>query len=1088
MADHNEIRKKANRIFTRKILLNILSVVLGTLFLGFILREIQQEESFRAYRQVAEKVLESSINKILDSETYGSSLEDVWHNGNQAIVNDLALISERNQDLSVYEDSEVRRNLLNEMAEKSDAILVYGIDQQGRLLFASDPDENEVILSDVFDPANLVELSQSTYETAYSINPVILKHEERNDYQYSREFVRDGETYLICALFNGQSLKDFTEPLVNHSEALKNASKGNYSFLFELNRNSHIYEYFEHEDTVLTGEKANLPEECFEDGFEGTAEIEGREYYLLSSDLDSDTVICSAAAVDEINDGESMILFWSVTGFAAVLLMCLAYIVIVRNDFIRNKTATIKKTISFGKNSRIFDLSVFRKVVPLMMCGTFLIGCVSYYSQSLIEISMTIADSSYALDEMMAEFDSSGYLYDDIRSFYRYRYERNAEVFAEMFESDLSVLNQETETLYHEFDKDNKRVTVADEEGNPLRTHANDQFLSSLANMNTVVNVSLYNEEGRTIAIGNQNCYKSLSYDSADPDYDLWDVINGIRNSYVQQSNHSEDPSGNTHAAASFRYCTAKDENGQTVYLTEREAEAAEAQQLYTEIKRHRGMVAVELYDSYLNLLMPATNENVFEGSDLLNSGFVMLFDTDEAHTCLYSPNEAEIGRNAADFGISPNAFSGNDYYGFGRMNGEPAFEMFRYYAMNENYYAAAVVPTYSMYQPRLRIALTTAALSLFIMLILCITATFTTKEEEYLYESISDPSADPINSPIFNIILPGGRRASTVNASSRWENRRIPWSDKSPEQKLLTIIYVISAVLMIHAALLTLLYRRLPTSLSIMRYVISNQWDKGFNIFAFSACMLVLIFTFLLLSILKIPVRALTALFGTRGETLSHLLLSFIRYGGVISAIFYCLYLLGIDSMGLLASAGLLTLVIGLGAQSLIKDIIAGIFIVFEGEFRVGDIVTINGYRGRVADIGLRTTKIRGFEGNIKIFANSEISGVLNMTKAASVAASTINIEYGQDIAYVENVLTRELPLLKSKDQRIIDGPQYIGISALNDSSISLTVICWCEEENIAGVTRYLNKELLNIFYRNNISIPYSHMIVELDEEQKKH
>ncbi|MDO4415031.1 MAG: hypothetical protein Q4C20_08125 [Erysipelotrichaceae bacterium] len=66
--------------------MNILSVVLGTLFLGFILREIQQEESFGAYRQVAEKVLESSINKILDSETYGSSLEDVWHNGNQAIV------------------------------------------------------------------------------------------------------------------------------------------------------------------------------------------------------------------------------------------------------------------------------------------------------------------------------------------------------------------------------------------------------------------------------------------------------------------------------------------------------------------------------------------------------------------------------------------------------------------------------------------------------------------------------------------------------------------------------------------------------------------------------------------------------------------------------------------------------------------------------------------------------------------------------------------------------------------------------------------------------------------------------------------
>ena len=71
---------------------------------------------------------------------------------------------------------------------------------------------------------------------------------------------------------------------------------------------------------------------------------------------------------------------------------------------------------------------------------------------------------------------------------------------------------------------------------------------------------------------------------------------------------------------------------------------------------------------------------------------------------------------------------------------------------------------------------------------------------------------------------------------------------------------------------------------------------------------------------------------------------------------------------------------IVGLGAQSLIKDIIAGIFIVFEGEFRVGDIVTIKEFRGTVLDIGLRTTKIMGMDGNIKIYNNSEISGITNV------------------------------------------------------------------------------------------------------------
>ena len=194
---------------------------------------------------------------------------------------------------------------------------------------------------------------------------------------------------------------------------------------------------------------------------------------------------------------------------------------------------------------------------------------------------------------------------------------------------------------------------------------------------------------------------------------------------------------------------------------------------------------------------------------------------------------------------------------------------------------------------------------------------------------------------------------------------------------------------------------------------------------------------------------------------------------------LFYCLYLSGVDAPSLLASAGILSLVIGLGAQSLIKDILAGIFIVFEGEFRVGDIVTISDFRGTVMDIGLRTTKIMAPNGNIKIFNNSDISGVLNMTKQASVASMAISIEYGQDIEYVEAVLNRELPKLKEKNEKILDGPTYLGISELGESGVELKIMAKCAEQDVFGMTRFLNREVLQIFYRNGINVPFPNVTV---------
>ena len=134
------------------------------------------------------------------------------------------------------------------------------------------------------------------------------------------------------------------------------------------------------------------------------------------------------------------------------------------------------------------------------------------------------------------------------------------------------------------------------------------------------------------------------------------------------------------------------------------------------------------------------------------------------------------------------------------------------------------------------------------------------------------------------------------------------------------------------------------------------------------------------------------------KGKTLSRLLVSFFKWVIALCALFFTMDAWGANTTTILASAGVVTLIIGLGSQSLVADILAGIFIVFEGEFQVGDIVIIDGWRGEVKEIGMRTTKLVDAGGNIKIVNNSEIRTIINQTQELSVAKTYVSIsEWGE-------------------------------------------------------------------------------------------
>lgn len=215
------------------------------------------------------------------------------------------------------------------------------------------------------------------------------------------------------------------------------------------------------------------------------------------------------------------------------------------------------------------------------------------------------------------------------------------------------------------------------------------------------------------------------------------------------------------------------------------------------------------------------------------------------------------------------------------------------------------------------------------------------------------------------------------------------------------------------------------------------------------------------------------------RGKTITTLVTSFFKYLIAIVAVLMILAAWGADPRALLASAGILGLVIGLGAQSLIADILAGVFIVFEGEFQVGDIIVIDGWRGTVSEIGIRTTKIMDAGGNIKIINNSQISSVVNQTKELSLAKAYISIEYGQSIPQAELVIKNNLDRIRKAIPEIVEGPFYKGVDALAESSVNLLFIARCREEDLYGVQRAMNRELKMVFDENGINIPFPQVTV---------
>ena len=223
----------------------------------------------------------------------------------------------------------------------------------------------------------------------------------------------------------------------------------------------------------------------------------------------------------------------------------------------------------------------------------------------------------------------------------------------------------------------------------------------------------------------------------------------------------------------------------------------------------------------------------------------------------------------------------------------------------------------------------------------------------------------------------------------------------------------------------------------------------------------------------------------GKKALTIVKLISSAIKYGMGIALVFMVLSVWGVPVMAQLAAAGILALVIGLGAQSIISDILAGVNIVFENEYDVGDIVFIDGFRGTIEEIGLTTTKIVDASGNVKIINNSKISTVVNLSANTSVVVVEVGVEYGEDLPKLEELIRNNMEAIKERNPMMLSAPTYLGVSNLADSSVNLKFSVKVDEPNRYAVERALYREIYLLFTNNNINIPFPQVTISNREEK---
>lgn len=435
------------------------------------------------------------------------------------------------------------------------------------------------------------------------------------------------------------------------------------------------------------------------------------------------------------------------------------------------------------------------------------------------------------------------------------------------------------------------------------------------------------------------------------------------------------------------------------------------------------GIAQIAVRPMRLEEMLKSTKiDAVLDGIKAGAGGFAFAIEKKDG-TVAYHPNNLLVGKKASEIGLTDEHLA-DGFNDFVYIDNQ---KLYASCLETGDYYVYVAAPEDSFMHQRVPLTIATGIIAaICFALIYPLLTLDTIKVEEHHSKREGDVSARRQN---ITVTTSDGRVKNSESAIGRWLNISFKWEDKTPEQKLGTVLRWFTGIAVFIVFLAVLFKDTLFGPRSVFTYILGNDWQHGLNIFALTASIMYACVALTVCAIAQALLRMLSNVLGARGETICRLLSSLTQYGTLIAMLYWCLGVLGVDTATLLASAGIITLAVSFGAKDLITDILCGLFIIFEGEFRVGDVISVGGNTGTVMEIGVRTTKINDGNGNVLLLRNSSISNVTNMTKLNSYASIDITLPVGESLPYVEKVLKDELKSVHDRVPAIIDGPFYKGV-----------------------------------------------------------
>ena len=1119
--------KKRMRALTFKLVAYGVTIVMTILLMIMILSQIQTRGQEEYQKKMSLIPLLDEIVEELDMKSRNvETLTNRFHSSNQSTLNMVNLFMESGafKELSAATDMISAAKSLKSLTESTGMDSMMIVDNQGNLRLIDNVDFYQIMGPDATynmirtdsNPIGAFSPEEFSHLTAYAggwagtsrttangteyapIHSVTTSSDGTvySGYYYSTPFKLIPGGYLVAMADSVKMEKEIAN-LENIETVLGSMGVGQTGIVFSLDPETGNFVFFEDKDgIVLTGEKykdSGITDDILKDGYSGIQEIRGTKYYCVaktySSEVFGDCIVIVATIMDsELYGARASNVLWSVLAFVFVGILIISYALIIQVDQIKKGSIFTSRKILFKRKSgRIvyYNRGLGLRVFPLVIVGLVLILGISLYSQTLSQLTTAINLSESRINSIGHSSDNNKTTSGTITEFFDKQNLYKTKLLADILKNtpEIAFIYDLNDTEHFEYAKDTDNNRVLDDYGNPVLTGRYLPHLQALCDSFGLSSIYIFNDRGRVIATNQPWWNFVLSDDPEAQSYPFHEVLMNS-DSYVQELQANEVGGIEQYIGCAYYYYTY-DDNGTTRFASDYEfkngvvSEDGKVLVEPSKITRHRGLIQTGIsHQDLKDVLDMASLDYTLDSMNMFYEGFFIGFADDENHTILHSPFDSKIEIPKRDA-----MFSGS-FNGYVTINGEKYFTCIRKVG---DVFLGTAIPSKTLFSLRNNIATATALLSLMAFLILLSFMLYSNSDEDELIKERIEEQEKMLNEEIlaggsanFDITMPDGKKKRVKSVSSRWSNRIVAWNKKSVEQKFSLLVGLYGLVFVAIVIVALMLYNSASKdSNSILQYILKGNLERSMNMFVLTRCVIYIVMVLVASKIAQKFINTLTVNLGARAETVGHLLESFIKYGGVIGVLFFSLYLMGFETTSLLTSAGILSIVIGFGAQSLISDILAGIFIVFEGEFRAGDIVTVGDFRGTVLEIGIRTTKIEDFVGNIKIYNNSSISGVLNMTKEYSTVPITLGIEYGESLERVEAVLKQEFPAIKKKLKTIVNGPFYKGVSSLADSSVNLLVVAQCLESDRIQLTRDLNRELYLVFNKHNINVPFPQVTV---------